>query len=316
MTPVGCGFDLSSPINRATTIVVASFMRHILKKMFICFDGEYVNPSKLRSSCFLGALQTCIGIFETIRVNENIPEYLGLHLARLNRGARFIRVPFPDVNYEFLIKKLLKRNSLSGKLAKLKIIVFPDNKGICKPVSEPARIPPAQRKTAHFCMTLEPYAPPARDSYSTGVKLLTAKHPYCESEIAKVKSICRLPYIRLREKTLKRGYFDCLLTDADGKILETTICNLFIWDGKEFFIPPVSSQRLRGIMERMVIKKLKASGFRVVEKNIKLAELSSKKGLLLTNSLIGVMPVRAIGKITLKDITGDAIIMKLVRKFS
>ncbi len=269
--------------------------------MFVCFDGEYVNPSKLRSSYFLRALQTGIGVFETIRVKENIPEYLGLHLIRLNKGAKFIGVTLPDADYNSLIKKLLKINSLSGKLAKLKIIIFPDLD---------------KRRTAHFCMTLEPYVPPAGDSYSTGVELLTAKHPYCESEIARIKSICRLPYIRLRERALKRSYFDCLLTDADWKILETTISNLFVWDGEEFFIPPVSSHRLRGIMERMVIKRLKASGFRVVEKNIKLRDLNSQKGLLMTNSLIGVMPVRAIGKITLKDITGDAIIMELMRKFS
>ena len=294
--------------------------------MFICFDSEYVNPSELKSSCFLGALQTGAGIFETIRVKENIPEYLGMHLIRLNRGARFIGVTLPDADYNSLIRKLLEINPLSSKVGRLKIIVFPDNKGTCKSVSGPARIPPAQRRTTHFCMILEPYAPPAKNSYSTGVKLLTAKHPYCESEIARIKSICRLPYIRLREKALKRGYFDCLLTDANWKILETTICNLFIWDGKEFFIPPVSSQRLRGIMERMVIKKLKASGFRVVEKNIKLAELSSKKGLLLTNSLIGIMPVKSIwgrkgvsdpGYLTiLKNVTEEPIVRELMKKFS
>ena len=222
-----------------------------------------------------------------------MPEYLKPHLARLSKGARFIGLPSPDVDYESLIGKLLKKNSLSGELAKLRIIL----------------------QHRHFCLMLELYNPPARDNYANGVKLSAARHPFCENNIARIKSTCRLPYSGLREKAAEKGNFDCLLTDADGEILETTIGNLFVWDGKQFAIPPVDSNRLRGIMEKAVVRNLKKKGFSVTEKGMRLKELSSGKGVFMTNSLIGVLPVTAIGDTVLKNATGEPVIGELVRKF-
>ncbi len=261
---------------------------------YICLDGEYVNPERIK---FLRALQYGEGVFETIRVKEGIPEYLKLHLKRLGEGAKFLNTAVPDADYESLIRKLLKKTRINGKLARAKIILF-------------------NGESPHFCLTLEPYAPPDRDNYATGVKLSTGKHPYCESEVAKIKSICRLPYMELRDKAVRKGCFDCLLIGCEGKILESTVANLFIWDGKNFFIPPITSHRLHGIMEIVVVKELKRDGFRVREKRIKLKDLSSKNGLLITNSLIGVMPVRAVGKTTFRNVTGETIIRKLINKFS
>lgn len=263
----------------------------------IYLDGKYVSPGMLESS---RALQSGSGVFETIRIKENSPEYLKPHLARLSEGARFIGLTSPDANYESLIGELLKRNSFSGKLAKLKIILFPGK----------------ERKTAHSCLMLEPYNPPARDNYANGVKLSAARHPFYESGIARIKSTCRLPYSGLRAKAAEEGNFDCLLTDADGEILETTIGNLLVWDGKQFAVPPVDSNRLRGIMEKAVVRNLKRKRFNVSEKSMSLKELSSGKDVFMTNSLIGVLPVRAVGDTILRNAAGEPVIGELVREFS
>lgn len=263
----------------------------------ICLDGEYVNHERIQ---FSRALQYGEGVFETIRVKESLPEYLDLHLGRLRKGAKFIGIGFPDVDYESLIRKLVKRNPLSKKLAKLKIILSPGEK----------------KQTPHFCITLELYNPPDRFNYATGIKLFTAKHPYCESKVAKIKSICRLPYMKLRETAMKNRCFDCLLTSSGGEILESTVANLFIWDGRNFSVPPISSCRLHGIMERAVVKELKRRGFSVCEKNITLKRLNSRKGIFLTNSLIGVLPVKAVGNIILRNIIREPVVSDLVSKFS
>lgn len=265
--------------------------------MFVCIDGEYVNPSRLESGCFLRALQYGEGVFETIRVKEGTAEYLKLHLKRLSEGAKFINTEVPDVDYESLIRKLLKKNQIQGKLARAKIILF-------------------GRESPHFCLTVEAYNPPDSSSYASGVKLLAAKHPYCESEVARIKSACRLPYMKLREKAARKGCFDCLLTTYKGEILESTVANLFIWDGEKFFVPPVRYYRLHGIMERVVVKEVKRSGFSICEKNIKLKGLSSRKGIFLTNSLIGVLPVRSVGNTILRNISREPVVAELLTKFS
>ena len=260
----------------------------------ICLDGEYVGPERLK---FLRALQYGEGVFETIRIKQGIPEYLDLHLARLKKGARIIRLTIPEVDYESLIRKLLKQNKINEKLARVKIIL-------------------SNGESPHFCLISEQFHPRDRSNYSNGVKLSTGKHPYCGSEIARIKSICRLPYMKLRQKAARKGCFDCLLTTYKGEILESTVANLFIWDGKSFFIPPVSSYRLHGIMERVVVKEVKRSGFSVCQKNIRLKGLSSRKGIFLTNSLIGVLPVRSVGNTILRDITSEPVVRELMMKLS
>ena len=261
---------------------------------FICLDGEYVDPERLR---FLRALQYGEGVFETIRIKGGIPEYLDLHLARLKKGARIIGLTVPEGDYESLIRKLLKKNKISGKLARVKIIL-------------------SNGESPHFCLISEQFHPPDRSNYSNGVKLSTGRHPYCESEVAKIKSTCRLPYMKLKQKAARKRCFDCLLTTYKGEILESTVANLFIWDGEKLCVPPVRSYRLHGIMERVVAKEVKRSGFSVCEKDIKLKGLSSRKGIFLTNSLIGVLPVKAVGNIILRNMTGEPVINNLVSNFS
>ncbi len=54
----------------------------------------------------------------------------------------------------------------------------------------------------------------------------------------------------------------------------------------------------------------------MVEKDIELKHLNSRWGMLITNSLIGVLPVRAVGGTFLKNIAEEAEVVKLVAKFS
>lgn len=114
---------------------------------------------------------------------------------------------------------------------------------------------------------------------------------------------------------MRKGCFDCFLTGDEEEILESTIANLFVWDGENFFIPPVSSHRLHGIMETAVVKEIQEEGYTVREKRMKPGELCSKNTLLITNSLIGVMPVRSIGETPFR-IRGEKIVNHIVDEFS
>ena len=268
--------------------------------MLAFFDAKLIDCTWSEPACFLKALQSGRGIFETIRVKNNFPEYLDLHLRRLKKGAKFIGITVPRKNYLFLTGKLIKKNLLIGELARLKIILFPGER----------------KKTAHFFMTAESYSPPAENSYANGVKLLTGRHPLCNCEIAGIKSICRLPYAKMKEEAGLKGCFDCLLAGSRGEILETTTGNTLVWDGKRFLIPPACSNRLHGIMERLTVKELRKRGFEVVEKEVRIKHLNSRWGMLVTNSLIGVLPVAAVGDVSLKNIAEELGIDRLIAKFS
>ena len=268
--------------------------------MLAFFDDRLIDCTWPEPACFLKALQSGRGIFETIRVKNNSPEYLDLHLRRLKKGAGFIGITVPRKNYLFLTEKLIRKNSLVGKLSRLKIILFPGS----------------GKTTGHFCITAEPYIPPDRNSYASGVKLLTGRHPLCDCEIARIKSICRLPYAKMKEEAGLKECFDCLLAGSRGEVLETTTGNVLVWDGKRFLIPPADSSRLHGIMESLAVKELRKKGVEVVEKEVRIKHLNSRWGMLVTNSLIGILPVASVGNTSLKNIAEEPGIGRLMAKFS
>ncbi len=248
---------------------------------------------------FLASMDSAEGVFETVRVSDGAPEYLDYHLRRLSEGAEFINAEVPDLDYGFLVKRLAQENVINSPVARLKIILYIGSDG-----------------KNHFCLVLEPYDMPPKSGYSSGVQLISAMHPCCESMLAKIKCTKRKPYSRLRDMSIEKGFFDCMLTDRRGVITETTICSLFFMIDGKFYTPPSDCDRLRGVMEQVVKEELDAMGYKVEEKEFRSKNICCETGIFMTNSLVGVLPVKSINRTTLKSISKEREVQSLIGKFS
>ncbi len=247
----------------------------------------------------LDSMNSRDGVFETLRVRAEDPEYLGYHLERLKEGCEFISADFPDVDFIALVKKLSQENMLNGKTGRMKIIVYID-----------------EDDKSHFCVTLAPYGPFPRAGYSSGVQLITAMHPCCESALARIKCTRRGGYANLRNMSADKGYFDCMLTDRRGVITETTFCSLFLVEDGSFFVPPCDCSRLLGVMERVVVEELAAIGIKVQEKEYRSKNITSETGMFITNSLLGVMPVKSVNRTVLKNVRENPGLDSIIGKLS
>lgn len=210
------------------------------------------------------------GVFETIRAKNGQIEFFPEHLARLQKGAKFLNINFSQLPQENDLKILLTKNKLEKKLARLRIILTANQ----------------------TLITAESYTPPDFNSYNQGIKLITADHPL-KGKFAEFKILPRLPYIFLNKQAKKRNCYDTLLLDNKGNLLETTTANIFLLRENKLFIPK-KENRLEGIMEKAVIERSQKMGYQIIRQNINIKKLSSADSFFITNSLIGLLPVKKI----------------------
>ena len=84
------------------------------------------------------------------------------------------------------------------------------------------------------------------------------------------------------------------MRDTEGYVIEGTMSNLFLVARGVLHTPELSQSGVAGVMRAQVLDRARAAGIEWRETWLKPAELESADEIFLTNSLIGVWPVRSL----------------------
>ena len=104
------------------------------------------------------------------------------------------------------------------------------------------------------------------------------------------KTGSRITYQAAYGSALANGFRDVLLTDAEDRILETTTGNLLFAVRGSWITPPLELGVLPGICRGWLIEK----GL-ICEEVLHLRDLPHVTGIAVTNAVVGIAPVCAIG---------------------
>jgi len=94
----------------------------------------------------------------------------------------------------------------------------------------------------------------------------------------------------------KKGFTDSLMLDYQGNVAESTGANIFFKNSDNELHTPIPDSFLNGITRRCVIEIAKSKNIKIVERKIKLEELSKFTGCFLTGTAAEVTPVSQIDK--------------------
>jgi 4-amino-4-deoxychorismate lyase len=224
------------------------------------------------------------GLFETIAVLGGQPRNWELHLERLRAGCERLRIPPPSP--ERLFDDFLKL-PVGDRPLVLKIIVTrgAGGRGYRPPENpSPTRI-----------LTLGPWPdhPPANREQGVTVRL-------CELRLGSNPALAGLKHLNRLEQVLARGEWsdpaiaEGLMFDANGYLVEGTMSNVFICAGGEIHTPLLDGCGVAGIVRRRIIERAAAAGSTVRERRVTQADLLAADAVFLTNSLIGLWPVRRV----------------------
>ena len=227
------------------------------------------------------------GLFETIRVDDGCAHLKTYHLDRITRDAARLRIPVQRAELERIFHQALERYSDyycgSSWVLKLTLTRGSGGRGY-RPT------PDIKPNLLISHATIPPLAP------KTGVAVDFSRVPLTVNPLfSGIKSLNRIEQV-MAASELQEGVFEMLMANASGHIVEGTRTNLFIETDQGWRTPPPDSVAVMGVMRRFVLERLRANAEEVHEAPILLEDMfaSSCRGVYLTNSVLGVVPVRTL----------------------
>ena len=206
------------------------------------------------------------GLFETLRVDDGRPRDLSAHLDRLLAGLERLEIAIPESRCDLgrAVNEVAK--AAPRPLARLRITV---SRGTA---AGPTRL-----------IAASPYEPPAEP---VAAVLLADCRIDSRSPLAGLKSLCYQTNRVVLLKAEAQGAFEALLLNEHGRVAEGSRSNVALVLPEGILTPPESEGCLPGTVRRRLLER---GALR--ERPLTREDLAAASGLLLMNSLIGVLPV-------------------------
>jgi 4-amino-4-deoxychorismate lyase len=224
------------------------------------------------------------GVFTTIAVRQGIPVFLSRHLARLERDCRRLSIPFPDSETLTREARLLCTSQPEGVL-KIQITRGLGGRGYRPP--EPA-VP-----TRVLGIHPPPDYPPELARDGVEVRLCRTRLGIGPG-LAGIKHLNRLEQILAQMEWPLGEIREGLMLDSEGHVTEGTMTNLFLVRQGVLMTPRLDLCGVAGVMRGLVLEYAVEAGRRVEETRVGLDDLAAADEAFLTNSIIGVWPIRRI----------------------
>jgi 4-amino-4-deoxychorismate lyase len=242
------------------------------------------------------------GLFETIEIFNSKPLFFKHHLQRLFNGCQKLLIPPPDA--EIITKEVFQFLHGSNH-AVLKLIVTRGSGG--RGYRQPDHISP----TRLFSLHSFPNHPENYKNQGVNVR-------FCSNTLginpilAGIKHMNRLEQIIARAEWNTPEFQEGLMMDIHGHVIEGTMSNLFLVKDNILYTPLIDQCGVEGIVRNILIVTAKKNKIKVIEKVITKKEIVNADELFMTNSIIGIWPIKQLEK---QQFTLGVVTAKLQRLF-
>jgi 4-amino-4-deoxychorismate lyase len=228
------------------------------------------------------------GLFETVAVRDGKTRFLDYHLERLSDGCRRLAIPYPAG-----VTDELCSIAEGCRFGTAKIIL---TRGAgARGYAPPEKLAPTR------VIGLIATQPPARLAYEAGVAVrLCDTKVSANSTLAGMKTLARLEQVMARSEWQDARISEGLMCSDDGQVICGTMTNLFFVANGRLCTSDVSRCGVSGVMRRVVMEQAGECGLDCIEVDIDWQDLYQVKEIFLTNSLIGIWPVRQLQDIGLE----------------
>lgn len=221
-------------------------------------------------------------VFTTMRMREGEVQDWDLHFERLKKGVDFVFGPFTDhEGWALDFKNRLEDrclNETGDKILRL-TAYLESSRGL---------------KRSGFCSIGELRL----DLSVSTLDLLSSqpKNPRLRTCAAPVKPLWWPSYLKtgnyletiLAQKMfLKVGEDDLLFLSPKDSVLESSVANIFVVEGRRLLTPPAGPQVLEGVMRKKVLESAKEFFDESAETEISIDQLLKARAIFGTNSLRG-----------------------------
>ncbi|MFN3785625.1 MAG: aminodeoxychorismate lyase [Thiothrix sp.] len=227
------------------------------------------------------------GVWETLLVKAGQAQFLDWHLERLHHGLQVLKIALPDWD---TLQQEIQRACQTRQQAVLKIII---TRGAGQRGYSPRTDAPPTR-----IVQITPWAGYPPEYAQQGIRVTR-----CTTCLARQPLLAGFKHLNRLEQVLARAevgdeYQEGLVSDTAGQVIEGTMSNLFLINAQgDVLTPDLSQCGIAGVMRRFVIQTLAEVGIQCHIQAVTDRDVEQAQALFMTNSLMGVLPVReCIGK--------------------
>ena len=253
--------------------------------MLVHLNGRLVPERDAVVSVFDRGFLYGDGVFESMRAHSGRVFRLDRHLERLRRSADLVgfgRLP-DDARLRAEIAEVLSANRLTEARLRLTVTRGPGIPGdYVESGGEPTRV-----------LSAAPFTGLDPRRYEMGVEVEVAGRSAVPADCLDpaIKTTSRIASVLARRDAAARGAFEALLLDAEGRLTEGTVSNVFLAAGGRLLTPEAPSGALPGVTRAAVLEIARASGLPVAEMRVPRTLLASAEEVFLTNTTWEVLPV-------------------------
>ena len=155
---------------------------------------------------------------------------------------------------------------------------------------------PGTERRTNVLVAMKKHHPYPEKFYRRGIRCAVSEK-YCRNEkspLVYIKSLNYLENLLARLDAGRNGCEESILLNTRGFLASASVSNLFFVKGKTIFTPSIDCGILSGITRKAVLEICKKQDIKVREGMFPPEKLRSADEVFLTNTLMGVMPVREV----------------------
>jgi len=158
---------------------------------------------------------------------------------------------------------------------------------------------PGDERRAEVLVLVKKHKPYPERFFTEGIRCIISKIYFRneKSPLSRIKSLNYLENILARVEAKKYGHDDNILLNTAGYLASASVSNLFFVKGKKIFTPSLSCGILPGVTRKAVLEICGRYGIETEEGKFCPGDLKTADEIFLTNTLMGVMPVREVKNI-------------------
>lgn len=260
----------------------------------VFLNGRFLAGADARLSVWDGGWLHGAGLFETMRAAQGRIFRLSAHLDRLMASAQRLLFPIerPDLPLTSDFQELLARNELTDARVRLTVSSGPTLEA--EAGGAPGR---DGRPPLTVCATAAPLTPYRQELRSQGMAVTISPYKVSPGDpVAGHKCISYLPrLLALRDAQAKRCS-EALWFTTSNLLAEGSISNVFVVKDGALATPPLDTPVLPGITRVVVLELARARGIEAKEKPLTINDLLDADEVLVTNSIMEIMPVCRVEK--------------------
>ncbi len=227
------------------------------------------------------------GLFETIAIRAGKIEFWQRHMQRLARGCKRLGITMPDA--ALLLSEA--RTLITSDDAVLKIII---SRGLGGRGYRPSMASESQPTRMLACHPWPGY--PATYSQQGIVLRYCTTAATLNPALAGIKHLNRLEQVLARAEWDDATIAEGVMCDMNGQVIEATMSNLFFVRDGALHTPDLSNSGVAGIIREVIMDIAVAQKLPLYCRHYSHAELESADEIFVTNSVIGLWPVRQLGE--------------------